>query len=70
MIVKTVFDCTVEHGYNDHGYSKYTAIANKISNLVWFSMFYQDNFINIANNFSKFHGYNKHFFVKKLNKIN
>ncbi len=30
---------TVKLGYNDHGYNEYTVITNKISWLVWFSMF-------------------------------
>ena len=55
------FKSTVKLGYNDHGYNEYTVITNKIAYLVWFSMFYQYNFMDIANNFSKFHGYNEHF---------
>ncbi len=53
---------TVKLGYNDHGYNEYRVIANKIACLVWFSMFYHNNFMDIANNFSIFHGYNEHFF--------
>jgi len=52
---------TVELGYNDHGYNEYTVITNKITYLVWFSMFYQNNFMDITNKFSKFHGYNEQF---------
>jgi len=52
---------TVELSYNDHGYNEYTVITNRITYLFWFSMFYQKNFMVIAYNFSKFHGYNKYF---------
>ena len=57
---------TVELGYSDHGYNEYMAITNKIPDLVWFSMFYQNNFMGIANRFSELHGYNERFLLKSL----
>jgi len=43
---------TVELGYNDHGYNEFTVIANKLYPLIWSSIFYQWNFMLIANNFN------------------
>jgi len=64
-------NCTVKLGYNDHGYNEHTVITDKITYLVWFSMFYQKNFMDIMNNFSNFHGYNEQVgnFLGKLMKI-
>jgi len=58
-----LFDITqkVELGYNNHGYNEYRVITNKLSYLVWFSMFNQKNVMDLAYNFSKFHGYNELF---------
>ena len=50
---------TVKLGYNDHGYNEHTVIANKMCCLVWFSIFYQKNFMVIANKFLRNHSYNK-----------
>jgi hypothetical protein len=66
------FCSTVQLGYNDHCYYEYTVITNKIKYLVWFSMFYQKDFMDITNKVSEFHGYNEHvgnFFLAKLIKI-
>ncbi len=52
-------DYTVQLRYNDHGYNEYTVIMNKITYLVWFSMFYQKDFMDITNKVSEFHGYNE-----------
>jgi hypothetical protein len=40
---------TVKHGYNDHGYNEFTVIANNFILLVWFSIFFQQNFMLITN---------------------
>ena len=53
---------TVELAYDhdhDHGYNKNTVITNKICCLVWFSIFYQKNFMVIANKILRNHGYNE-----------
>ena len=55
---------TVELGYNDHGYNKYTVITNKMRSLVWFSMFYQKIFMVITNRFSELHSYNEQILYK------
>jgi hypothetical protein len=40
---------TVKLGYNDHGYNELTVIANNFNLLVWFSIFFQQNFMLITN---------------------
>ncbi len=53
---------TVKLGYNDHGYNELTVIASNFNLLVWFSMFFQQNFMLITNKNSFFHGYNEFIF--------
>ncbi len=51
--------CTVKLGYNDHGYSEYTVIMNKMRSLVWLSIIYAYNFMLIANKNLVNHSYNE-----------
>ena len=61
---RACLDTTVKLGYNYHGCNKYTVTTNKITYLVWLSIFYQNNFTDMAYNFYKFHRYNILFFEK------
>ncbi len=54
---------TVELGYNDHGYNELMVIANNFNILVWFSIYYQWNFMLIMNNLYDIHGYNEQNFI-------
>jgi len=53
------FLITVKLGYNNHGYNELTVLTNNVNLLVWFSIFYQWNFMLITNNNFHICGYNE-----------
>ncbi len=53
---------TVKLGFNDRGYNEFTVITNNFILLVWFGIYFQQNFILLTNNKFSFHGYNEQIF--------